>query len=159
MIRPEILSGILSLIAESGPVSLDAIGVNTEGFKVVTGPTHWRFENRQGAKQTLEQLLFGTLDVAGFPRFEVPAEYTACVIAHYVAPVNWLNAAALMEGGHSTEDLGAQGVGEREKASAAQLFALMMSLNAATIQISRDQFMKRSKLKLERLESSIKTGN
>lgn len=155
MIRPELLTGILTLVSESGPVSLDAVGINEEGFKIVTGPTHWLYADRQAAKGTLDQLIYASIDLAGFPRFEVPAEYTAMVIAHYCSPVNWLSAAALMEGGHSTEDLGAQGVGEREKASARQLFALMLNLKASHIDVARDQFNKRSKLKLERFESGL----
>lgn len=127
-LKLDTLIGVMYAIEASVPASLGQVGLNEQNWKQVCQNTPWVGSDRLRAKATLETLQWATLDFLNLPRFEVPAEYTAAVLAFYVHPINWMTACLLFEGGQTASDLGVPTAGESEKVSARQLLAIMCLL-------------------------------
>src|SRR5262249_12682326 len=72
------------------------------------------------ARRCVEACAYGTLDFGGYPRFPVPVEFIAAVIASCVHPVNIQAACLIMEGAGFTANI-INGVERPVKA--AELFA------------------------------------
>lgn len=125
----------MSSIADYTSADFDTLGISYQDFNLVYGNTQWTRDQRRRVTQTLDALLFGTLDVIGLPRIAVPAEYVAAVISSFVAPANrqiaciWL--AEQRATGPRAIDLAAAGVEALhvDPVSASQLFALVILLS------------------------------
>src|SRR5688572_13980152 len=80
-------------------------------------------------------LVYGTLDFVGYPRFPAPVEFIAAVIAYYVHPVNIQTACLIMEGAEFTENI-INGVERPVKA--AELFAFTLRVRAGNTDVLTD---------------------
>lgn len=58
----------------------------------------WLPIDRTRARRSVESVVYGALDMLGYPRFPAPVEFVAAAIARYVHPVNIQTACAVMEG-------------------------------------------------------------
>jgi len=150
-LRLEVLVGCMYAIAEAAPDSLGVVGLNEDNWKQLTQNTPWIGTDRLQAKATLETLQWATLDLLNLPRFEVPAEYTAALLAFYVKPCNWMPACLLFEGQNSSLDVGIPTAGEAESVSARQLLALMCLLQDEHKFELMARFEKRTKLMLTKI--------
>lgn len=83
----------VKMMAEHG-IHMD---ITAEDFEFLTGPNLWLYTEQTRARQCIESAAYGGLDVIGFPRFPLPAEFVAAVIFHFVHPCNRLAACRLME--------------------------------------------------------------
>lgn len=129
--------GTLHIIADYTSADFDSLGIHIQDFKLVNQNTPWIRDNRRRVIQTLDALLFGTLDQMGQPRFAVPAEYVAAVLLVFVQPVNRMVACSWMAEARMTGpraiDLATQGIdtGEVDPVAASQLLGLIVSLTGA----------------------------
>lgn len=129
--------GTLNIIAEYTSADFDSLGIHINDFKLLNQNTPWIRDNRRRVTQTLDALLFGTLDQMAQPRYAIPAEYVAAVIMVFVKPCNrmvacsWLAEARLT--GPRAIDLATQGIdtGEVDPVAASQLLGLIVSLTGA----------------------------
>lgn len=109
--------------------SLSAIGISLEEYQLTTSDSPWLVADRQVVVRVLENLIHGTCDCAGIPRFEVPAEFVAAVLSIFVSPVNTMAACRWMEGSRVAQDMSAD-EGTIEPLVAAELFALVLRVRA-----------------------------
>lgn len=90
--------GAMRIVSRMDYVSLvKTFGITEEDYKLVTGKSVWVPTRRERVRSVLHQLAFGVLDLAGVPRFDMPAEYCAAVIAIFVHPTNVLPACYVFE--------------------------------------------------------------
>jgi len=106
--------------------AFEALGILPEDFELVCLSFPYIGADRHRVTTVLNSLIWGTLDVVGLPRIEVPTEFIASVISVFVAPGNIAVACRWMEAGHAAEELAAGG--NLEPVTAAQLFALCCQL-------------------------------
>mgnify|MGYP000379810389 CR=1 FL=1 len=99
------------------------LGITPEEFKLLVGPAQWLGTDRNGVRKSLDACMAGGMDLAGVPRFEMPAEYIAAVIRAFVSPNNIHKACAWMENQRPAEAI-AGASSSPETVSPAQLFAL-----------------------------------
>lgn len=107
-------------------------GLTEADFADLTSSVPWIPAQRATVRRTLETLCHATTDLIGLPRFEIPAEYVAGVIAVFVHPVNVAVSCSWLEGRlPHAEDLSQsadstpQGM---EKLTAAQLYAMVVRI-------------------------------
>lgn len=106
--------------------AFDALGIRAEDFEMVCNHTPWIGADRYKITQCLQSMIWGTLDVVGLPRIEVPTEFIASCISCFVSAGNIAVACRWMETGHTAEDVAAGG--HLEEVTANQLFALCCKL-------------------------------
>lgn len=106
--------------------AFESLGIIPEDFRLVTMNAPYVGADRHRVNHVLGSLIWGTLDVVGLPRIEVPTEFIASVISVFVAPGNIAVACRWMEAGKAAEDLAAGG--SLEPVTASQLFALCCML-------------------------------
>ena len=123
--------GVLRMMAERAMVdSIASFGISEADWKLVTGPKPWIGLDRARVCRVLDSLIFGSMDLAGLPRFRVPAEYVSAVLVTFVSPNNLMLACAWREQSPSADDLSRiDGVGA-EPVRAHQLFALCTRLHS-----------------------------
>lgn len=92
--------GALKVLGNSGHVEL-----SDDDFEFLTGANIWLAAQRTRARNCIEAYAFGALDIIGLPRFPLPAEFVACVIAKAVHPSNWVTASVVMSGVEWTENV------------------------------------------------------
>lgn len=83
----------IKLVAEGG--LLDLV---TEDYEFLISTKPWIATDRSRARRCVEAAVYGSIDYLGLPRFSVPAEFIAGVIAFFVQPVNCLTACSIMDG-------------------------------------------------------------
>ena len=127
--------GTLTIIADYADANLESVGVTPAAFEKCTGPAIWTNDDRSSVENTLNSIQFSALDKAGLPRFQVPAEYVAAVIASFVHPINRMKACYWLSDtgntGAPAEAIATQ-TDQRARAelvSAQQLFALVQILS------------------------------
>src|SRR5947208_12648282 len=64
------------------------LDLTEDDFDFLTSNKVWIATDRSRARRCVEACVYGTLDFVGYPRFPVPVEFIAAVIAYYVHPVN-----------------------------------------------------------------------
>lgn len=106
--------------------AFEALGIIPEDFDLVCASIPYIGDDRLRVTNVLNSLIWGTLDVVGLPRIEVPTEFIASVLSVFVAPANLAVACRWMETGSSAEDLAAGG--SLDPVTAKQLFALCCQL-------------------------------
>ena len=116
----------------SGSRSLAAYGLTDTEWDLATGKNAWVGGDRQIVRRALEALTYGSIDVVGLPRFDIPAEYVAAVIAHFVAPINMLVACNFMSGVMPTTDT-LHTRAEPENISASHLLSLVSLAKSADL--------------------------
>lgn len=121
--------GLMKFVAESAKQGvIEASGLTQEEFNLVVLDVPWTASVRNRIQKVLLNLCHYTSDAMSLPRFQLPAEYIASVIALYVAPVNVMSACRVMERLIPAEALGRDD--ETDYCSAKQLFALCSQLYA-----------------------------
>ena len=84
---------------------VQAIGITEADIELTTGDEVWTIQDRQQVRRTLDAFAAGVMDLTGVPRFEMPAEFIAAVIATFVSPTNIMVACRWMEGQRPAEIL------------------------------------------------------
>lgn len=126
---------IMEAIAEYTPAELATIGVPEEDAKLTFNGAVWHVDHRRRVENTLDALVFGTLDVMGLDRIRIPAEMIAAVVATFVGPGNRATACRWLASRKSTgapvQEMIARGVEAHtaDHVSADQLFALVLALS------------------------------
>lgn len=92
--------GALRVLAEEGHVDL-----SKDDIEFIHDDRLWLRGDRGRARRAIEAFAYGGLDVIGLPRFPLPAEFVASVIATQVAPANWMTACVIMSGVEWTENV------------------------------------------------------
>ncbi len=102
--------------------------VTTAQWEIVTSPNLWIAEHKSTARDVLESIIYGTLDMLGLGRYEVPTEYVAAVIALTVNPCNFLPACSLLSGTthHSVDDMSRDSIECIQRTMPRQLFAMVI---------------------------------
>lgn len=75
----------------------DALGVTDRDFEITTGQTPWNRAQIPTVMRTIQALCYGTCEVLGTTKIELPTEYVAMIIATFVNPANYRTACAWME--------------------------------------------------------------
>ena len=84
-----VLNGHLTLIANGlHKPSINALGLSNDDWEQLTGNTPWTVSDRPKVSRTLTDLIYASVELLGLPRFRIPAEYVAAVVAVFVAPAN-----------------------------------------------------------------------
>jgi len=127
MVSYAVAINCMTLIKE-GAVNdaFDALGLIPEDFDLVCSNIPYVGADRNRVTNLLRSLIWGTLDVIGLPRIEVPSEFIASVISVFVHPGNLAVACRWMEAGSAAEEIVAGG--SLEPITATQLFALCCQL-------------------------------
>ncbi len=119
--------------------AFEALGINPEDFDLVCSNHPYVGADRARVTSVLNSLIWGTLDVVGLPRIEVPVEFIAGVLCVFVSAGNLAVACRFMETSYPAEEVAAGG--SVDPVSASQLFALCCQLYndapAATAQWER----------------------
>ncbi|AJK28266.1 putative minor capsid protein [Eel River basin pequenovirus] len=142
--------GALRLL-KAGTINGDfsSCGVTEKDYELLTSSTPWMAQQRNAVRNTMEALIWGSMDIAGVPRFQPPAEYIAAVISEFVGAPNKLVACRYIEGGSRTEELAAGATQETDPVTSRQLFALVVQLEAHSPHV-RDSFEKKVGLAIDR---------
>ena len=144
--------GAMSLLSDGVATgALDPLGVTKAEWRRVTGTATWTGKERPVVDKVLRSIAFGTMDILGVPRFRCPAEYTAAVIAMYVAPANLMLACSWLGNlEQQTADSMSRGEDEFEVVTARQLFSLVLQLHPSTdAHDARERFEKRTNREIE----------
>lgn len=121
---------VMKTIGDYTSADFDTLGITPEAFKLTAENNIWMLPHRPVVEKTLEALLFGTTDLLGIGRIQIPAEMVAAVISFYVAPANrrtacrWLKERRMA--GAPADDLAAGRT--VDDVSEPQLFALVLQL-------------------------------
>lgn len=156
MLQMHVALGAMKLIRDGAVTGdLDAFGISPEDWFLTTGSGPWVGTDRQRVRATLDILVHGTVDVVGVPRFEVPSEYIAAVLAVFVGPTNMQLACRWMEGGSPAQVLAkgssAEPPSDNEQVTARTLFALVCDIyEGEHASAARASFVKRTNLAIER---------
>lgn len=110
-----------------------AVGCTEKDWKLLTGDKPWLGVDRARVKRLLDALLYGIVDTLGIPRFDLPAEYAATVIAMGVNPTNYFAACNWVGNFSSSEDIAdyhgrLEGVTGLDKVTPSRLFALILEI-------------------------------
>lgn len=122
----QIATGAMRLLRDQhSSVIFQSLGITPEDFELLTGKTIWVAGDRHRVRSCLDAACAGVMDVVGVPRFEMPAEYIAAVIACFVAPANVLTACRWMERQRAGDELRGATSGS-ELVDPSQVFALVL---------------------------------
>ena len=128
-IKFEIARGALHLLGEMSFTEIwKTQGITQEEYDVCRGAAPWLAEQRQSMRRVLDAFAVGTMDLTGTPRFELPAEYLAAVVATYVHPNNMMAACRVFETTRSAQELAGATV-DAGMVDPAQLFALVCAIH------------------------------
>lgn len=125
-------------------------GVSAMDMDYLRGSGLWAQDMRTKMRTTLDSLIYGTLDIAGLPRVDVPAELVAAIVASVVDPINWMTCAAWLEGLKPARDLKEPGESVQiERVNAGRMLTLIIYADAAMS--STDEYASLSKTIGERM--------
>lgn len=147
------------VIASASGAHLSAMGISKADFNITVGDVPWTVEQRSRVMKTLEALTYGVLDNLGLPRFSVPAEYMAAIIAMFVSPANVMPATRWIEATPPADKLAIDtDNATAEKVTARQLFALVIEALNDDVQLSsfRSKFEHRTNLRLTKQLKGVK---
>ena len=101
----------------------------------MTQDATWVGTDKSTVRNALGALFYTGVDVLGFERFELPAEYLAACIAIAVKPVNWKIACIYSADSHLMNlDVLAGYQEQREEMTSERLFALVLECKSASEQ-------------------------
>ena len=125
-ITPAHMKSIFGIIQTTPLVDVaKSYGVLLEDLQLISQPQLWGLAgDKIRITTTLQAMVYGSLEIMGIPRIEVPAEYIAGWICAIVAPINRMSACAMFDRPRPAEALatGEEGV---EGITGSQLFALV----------------------------------
>lgn len=126
--------GAMNIIKNGGAnFSQEQFGIDEVAFRITTDACPWTVHDRTKVRRTLDGFIWGTIETLGLPKFQLPAEYIASIIAVFVHPMNYLAACSWVSGYVSNEDLiqgkQSEGVEGFAKVEPSQVFALVIALN------------------------------
>lgn len=137
--------GMMRLLAE-GTASADfsSLGIHQEDHDLLTGDRLWVAPERYKVTQLVDQIVWGTMDIIGVPRFAISAEYMAAVIAMFIHPTNIFVACQWLAREMDNSSL-ADGAEERGAVliRPGQLFALVGEIHSTDISSFQSRFNKR----------------
>lgn len=84
---------------------LKSLGCTEADYKLIVGKRPWVGADRLRVIRVLEGLIHGMVDIMGLPKFQLPAEYIAAVVAIFVSPVNYFAACSWLGSYIASEDL------------------------------------------------------
>lgn len=90
----------LAALATEGSVDL-----SQDDIEFLQRDRLWLSADRNRARRGIEAFAYGSLDLIGLPRFPLPTEFIAAVIAKMIHPQNWQIACVVMSGTEWTEDV------------------------------------------------------
>ena len=128
---------------------ISSLGINQDDFNKTTGDAVWMSADKPVAVRTLQQLAFGVMDAQSLPRFDMPAEYLAGIIALYVKPANQFAACAWLAGEMLNVDLAVRGEAP-ESFSASRLYSLVLLASSKDLKAFCNVFGKATKKKLDK---------
>lgn len=123
-------SVITAIAAVSRVAQMGKMDLHKDDLAFMTEENIWIGSEKNRAKKILEEILYSTADMLGLPRITLPAEFWAAGIYHFIHPVNWQIACLALEGLEMTEDIIS---GTNKDISAKQLFALVIAIDAGTL--------------------------
>lgn len=108
------------------------IGLSDEDLKLLTQEENWQAADRHIVTRCLENVLYGTLQVTGFKRIEVPIEFIASAIVVSVNEVNWMAAAHMLSDvNHAEAAVNAGYEARREDCTSKKLFSMIELASAS----------------------------
>lgn len=119
------LGAVRTIAEESIHDHLYGSEIDPKDMELVMSDVPWGRKHRIPVIQTMEKLIHGSLEAVDLPKFEVPSEYIAAVIASVCAPTNFQVACRWIERGIS-HSASAIEDGSMEPIKAAQLFVLVI---------------------------------
>lgn len=121
----------MDIIKQGGPdFSLNALGISPEDWELATGDNAWLGKERPRVMRVLDGFLYGVIDNMGLPRFELPAEYAAAIIAVFVSAKNYFPAVSWVSNLVSNQELATNAPREGwEDIKPRQLFALVLEVH------------------------------
>lgn len=160
----QVIKGAMQALANgSATGALESLGILPSDLQTTLGGNPWQANERHLVTKTLDILMYGTMDLLGLPRFQVPAEYVAATIAMFVQPSNLMVACRWMEAGQPTVDyLGNPTVStsNQEPVESTQLFALCLQVvNDLDIPKFKRQFESRISMSINTAEGDKNHGN
>lgn len=114
-----------SVAALSMLAANDFVDLSQDDLHFLKQDQPWIGKQRNVAQRCIESFVYGTLDVIAMPRFNVPVEVYAAVIALVVHPCNWLTACAVCAGGQFSDDVA---YGREDAVRPDQLFAFVLRI-------------------------------
>lgn len=150
MIQLNVARGAMNMVAQMGKAGyLSNLGLTKDDFDKVTSDLPWLGSDRNRVTQAMNSLMFGTIDVLGLPRFQIPAEWIAACITVFVNPVNTHVACRFFERVTSADALGRNA--EFDDVTAERLFSLVCQLHAdPSSSAARALFEKNTNLKIQK---------
>jgi hypothetical protein len=146
--------GVLNRLSEGLCADLNALNIPKEAFDLVKGDIQWIATDRPVVVNVINSLIFGSLDLAGLPRFPLPVEYVAAVIVSVVHPTNRMIACSWMESyTHSAQDMAQVSNPDNivhEPITASQCQALVYELSKEDVSDIIPRFEKRCNIKLDK---------
>lgn len=147
---------------------ISSFGCTQKEWELVTGKRVWVGTERNIVSRTLDSLLHGFVDSLGIPRFELPSEYVATIIALFVSPCNFFGACNYLGSHISGHDLMSQAnlvetTDGLERVSPSKLFAHVCEIYSGDVlNESVVNFESKSNFaiayELEKLGGKIKKG-
>ena len=126
---------------------LSYIDMDRGDFDFLTSDQIWLARDRQRARRCIESVAYGALDLIGLPRFALPAEFIAGVIAKFVHNVNSLIACSIMEGFEFTDNII---TGTERKILARELFSHVLRIDSGYYSdVSNSERNERLKLRVQ----------
>lgn len=132
----------MQMIAQGGAeMALSFLNISAEDVALCKGATAWSTTDRPRVRRVLDAYLYGCVDALGLPRFELPAEYVAAIIAVFVHPCNYFAACTWITGAVSQEELLSGKSGKVpegfEKVKPSQLFAIIIELQTKSTEVAK----------------------
>ena len=137
---------------ESALASLKILGeqavvdITKDDFDFITRSKLFLADVRGRVRQVLEGIAYGAVDIIGQPRFPLPAEYVAAVIAMFSHPANYTVCCNIMAGAEYTDNIV---TGIQEEIKAEQLFAMIIEIKAG-----HNDLIEKKRLKLKAVAES-----
>lgn len=152
-LRFDVALGAMRLVSEMqfGDV-VRSLGITETEYKRLVGDAPWVGTDRHTMGKALNALATGILDITGTPRFELPAEYYASVIAVFVSPTNTLTACRWIDRPVSHEELMGAST-DRVPVKPEVVFGLILKLyNNDGCNAIRDEFEKQVNFQIKKAE-------
>lgn len=132
--------GVMRIISQSEMHA--QLGVTPSEMALISGGQPWVAGDRIAVRRVMDTLIYGTMDTAGLPHFELSAEYVAAHIVGYVHPVNYMAACAWLQRVVDADQLVAEKKGT-DNISARRLHAFCVKmLDAEEVDEYRSMFEK-----------------
>lgn len=147
------VNGLLSTFEALSANFYQSIDITEADLDLLRSDAIWTSESRKKAKRTIDELMYGAMDIAGLPQFTVPAEYTASVIAGYVNPANWTIACHMCQSGAVTAE-DAESGRESEPVTPKQLLALVMQVKSDNITKFTEQMEKKTRRNIAKVDET-----